>query len=102
MSALVVGFIGTGVMGSAMAHHLIAKGHPLRVFNRTPARARALLDAGASWCDSPAAVARASQIVITIVGTPADVDATYRGPNASPRGITGRRCSATAATGSRR
>ncbi len=81
MSALVVGFIGTGVMGSSMARHLIAKGHPLRVFNRTRARAQALLDAGASWGDSPAAVARASQVVITIVGTPADVDSTYRGPN---------------------
>lgn len=81
MSELVVGFIGTGVMGSSMARHLMTAGHPLRVFNRTRARAQALLDAGASWCDSPAAVARASQVVITIVGTPADVDVTYRGSN---------------------
>jgi 3-hydroxyisobutyrate dehydrogenase len=81
MNARVVGFIGTGVMGSSMARHLIAKGHPLRVFNRTRARAQALLDEGAQWCDSPAAVARASEVVITIVGTPADVESTYRGAN---------------------
>jgi 3-hydroxyisobutyrate dehydrogenase len=79
MNARVVGFIGTGVMGSSMARHLIAKGHPLRVFNRTRARAQALVDEGAQWCDSPAAVARASEVVITIVGTPADVESTYRG-----------------------
>ena len=81
MSKLAVGFIGTGVMGSSMARHLLTAGHPLCVFNRTRARAQALLDAGASWCDSPAAVARSSQVVITIVGTPADVEGTYRGPN---------------------
>lgn len=81
MTALVVGFIGTGVMGSSMARHLLEKGHPLYVYNRTRARAQALLDAGARWCDSPAEVARQSQVVITIVGTPADVASTYRGAN---------------------
>jgi 3-hydroxyisobutyrate dehydrogenase len=81
MNALVVGFIGTGVMGSSMARHLITKGHPLHVYNRTRARAQAVLDAGGHWCESPAEVARQSQVVITIVGTPADVESTYRGPN---------------------
>jgi 3-hydroxyisobutyrate dehydrogenase len=81
MNALVVGFIGTGVMGSSMARHLLAKGHPLHVFNRTRARAQALVDAGAHWCDSPAEVARQSQVLISIVGTPRDVESTYRGPN---------------------
>lgn len=79
MSALVVGFIGTGVMGSSMACHLLAKGHPLYVYNRTRTRAQAVLDAGGRWCESPAEVARQSQVVITIVGTPADVESTYRG-----------------------
>ncbi|HTV21275.1 MAG TPA: NAD(P)-dependent oxidoreductase [Polyangiaceae bacterium] len=81
MTALVVGFIGTGVMGSSMAGHLIKKGHPLYVYNRTRERARAVVDAGGRWCDTPADVARQSQVVITIVGTPADVESTYRGAN---------------------
>jgi len=79
MSTLVVGFIGTGVMGASMARHLLAKGHAVRVFNRTPAKAQPLLDAGAVLCESPAEVARGSQVVISIVGTPRDVDEVYRG-----------------------
>jgi 3-hydroxyisobutyrate dehydrogenase len=81
MDALVVGFIGTGVMGSSMARHLLAKGHSLNVFNRTRARAQAVIDAGGRWCDSPRDVARQSQVVITMVGTPRDVESTYRGSN---------------------
>lgn len=81
MTALVVGFIGTGVMGTSMARHLLAKGHPLYVYNRTRERAQAVVDAGARWCSSPAEVARQSQAVITIVGTPDDVASTYRGPD---------------------
>jgi 3-hydroxyisobutyrate dehydrogenase len=81
MDALVVGFIGTGVMGSSMARHLLAKGHTLNVFNRTRARAQAVVDAGGRWCDTPRDVARQSQVLITIVGTPRDVESTYRGPN---------------------
>jgi 3-hydroxyisobutyrate dehydrogenase-like beta-hydroxyacid dehydrogenase len=80
MTSLTVGFIGTGVMGISMARHLLARGHALSVYNRTRARAQPLVDAGAAWCDNPAEVARRSQVVITIVGTPQDVEGVYRGP----------------------
>lgn len=90
MNAQVVGFIGTGVMGTSMARHLLAKGHPLYVYNRTRARAQAVVDAGGRWCENPAEVARQSHVVVTIVGTPADVESTYRGAKgilgASPPG----------------
>ncbi len=76
-----IGFIGTGIMGGPMAGHLLRAGHPLTVFNRTRARAQPLLEAGAAWADSPAAVAAASDIVITIVGFPDDVEQTYLGPD---------------------
>jgi 3-hydroxyisobutyrate dehydrogenase len=79
MSTLVVGFIGTGVMGASMARHLLAKGHGVRVFNRTRAKAQPVLDAGGVFCQSPAEVARGSQVVISIVGAPRDVDEVYRG-----------------------
>jgi len=74
-----IGWIGTGVMGASMAGHLHAAGHELSVFNRTRAKADALLADGASWCDTPAAVAANSEIVFSIVGFPCDVESTYLG-----------------------
>ena len=40
-----IGFAGIGIMGSGMASNLIAKGHPLIVWNRTRAKAEAIRDA---------------------------------------------------------
>jgi 3-hydroxyisobutyrate dehydrogenase len=75
-----VGFIGLGIMGRSMAGHLLAAGHPLAVYNRTPERAGPLLAQGAAWCDTPAAVAARSDVVITIVGMPTDVEQVWLGP----------------------
>jgi 3-hydroxyisobutyrate dehydrogenase len=74
-----VGFIGTGIMGAAMAGHLLAAGHPLHVFNRTRSKAEPLLARGATWHDSPAEVAAAAEIVITMLGLPGDVEEVYLG-----------------------
>jgi 3-hydroxyisobutyrate dehydrogenase len=71
-----IGWIGTGVMGAPMAGHLLAAGHELRAFNRTRSRADGVIEAGATWCDSPAAVADGAEAVISMVGYPADVRAT--------------------------
>ncbi|MGI8712937.1 MAG: NAD(P)-dependent oxidoreductase [Solirubrobacteraceae bacterium] len=68
-----VGWIGTGVMGGAMAGHLLAAGHPVTVFNRTRARADDLVSAGARWADTPAQLAAAVDVVFTMLGYPADV-----------------------------
>jgi len=38
-----IGWIGTGVMGSSMAGHLLEAGHQVAVFNRTRARADELV-----------------------------------------------------------
>lgn len=74
-----IGFIGTGVMGLSMAGHLMDAGYPLSVFNRTRERAASLLDRGAVWQDTPAAIAAASDVIVTIVGFPADVESVYLG-----------------------
>ncbi len=74
-----IGWIGTGVMGQSMAGHLQAAGHELFVFNRTKSKTQALVDKGAQWCDSPADVAKQAEIIFTIVGFPADVEATFCG-----------------------
>lgn len=76
-----IGWIGTGVMGTSMCGHLITAGYPAAVYNRTPERAKPLVDMGATYCASPAEVAAASDIVFTIVGFPADVEEVYLGDN---------------------
>ncbi|PIE67253.1 MAG: oxidoreductase [Deltaproteobacteria bacterium] len=70
-----IGWIGTGVMGQSMCGHLIKAGHRLTVFNRSREKAQPLLDNGAVWADTPKDVARASDIIFTMVGFPADVNA---------------------------
>lgn len=78
-SKLHVGFVGLGVMGASMAGQLL-KSCPLTVYTRTAKRAKPLLEAGADWAESPAAVASCSDVVVTIVGYPEDVEAVYLGP----------------------
>lgn len=68
-----VGWIGTGVMGCSMCGHLIDKGFPATVYNRTKSKAGPLLAKGAFWADSPKEVAEQSEVVFTIVGFPGDV-----------------------------
>jgi 3-hydroxyisobutyrate dehydrogenase len=74
-----IGWIGTGVMGAAMAGHLQAAGHELFVFNRTRQRADSLVEKGARWCPAPADVAAEAEIIFTIVGFPRDVEKVYLG-----------------------
>lgn len=80
MSSHSIAFIGTGVMGRSMAGHLLKAGHTLHIFNRTKAKAQPLLDAGAHWHESAGVAAAQADFVFTIVGFPADVEATYFGP----------------------
>jgi 3-hydroxyisobutyrate dehydrogenase len=68
-----IGWIGTGVMGASMCGHLMRAGFAATVFNRTKAKAEKLLSFGAAWAESPRAVARASDVIFTIVGYPNDV-----------------------------
>jgi 3-hydroxyisobutyrate dehydrogenase len=75
----VIGFIGLGVMGRSMARHLRHAGHQLIVYNRTRSRADEILQLGAQWADSPRDVARAADVVITMVGYPRDVEEVYLG-----------------------
>ena len=80
MTAIRVGWIGTGVMGAPMCGHLLASGYPVTVFNRTPERARGLLERGAAWAESPQAVAQHADVVFTMVGFPDDVREIVLGP----------------------
>src|SRR5437588_7991234 len=74
-----VGWIGTGVMGRWMCQHLANKGYAATVYNRSKEKAQPLLDAGAAWADTPAAVAERSDVVFAIVGFPKDVREVFLG-----------------------
>jgi len=62
-----LGFIGTGIMGGPMTRNLLKAGYAVTVHNRTKAKAHALLAEGANWAQTPADVARHSDMVITCV-----------------------------------
>ena len=81
-----IGWIGTGVMGSSMCGHLIAKGFTATVYNRSKEKARGLIEKGAKWADTPKAVAEQSDVVFTIVGFPADVRSVVLGPDGTLAG----------------
>ena len=75
-----LGFIGLGTMGSAMAGHLLRAGYPLTVWNRTPGRDAALVDAGAAEATDPAAVGGVSEVVVISVSDTPDVESVLFGP----------------------
>lgn len=72
-----IGFIGAGVMGKNMALHLQRAGYPLHVYTRTKEKALELIENGAKWEDSVASLANNSDIIITMIGTPQDVEDVY-------------------------
>ncbi len=74
-----IGWIGTGVMGSSMAGHILAAGYPVNVYNRSKEKTRPLTDKGAIWRESPAEVAAVSDMVFAIVGYPEDVQEVFLG-----------------------
>lgn len=76
-----IGFVGTGVMGSGMVANLLKGGCEVAVYNRTKEKAQPLVEKGATWMPSVAELAAASDIIITIVGYPKDVESVYFGPD---------------------
>ncbi|MET9328651.1 2-hydroxy-3-oxopropionate reductase [Tsukamurella sp. NPDC003166] len=74
-----IAFIGLGIMGSPMAVHLQNAGHTVAGFNRTPERAKPLVDAGGRCASSIAdAVADAEVIAVMVPDSP-DVEAVLAG-----------------------
>ena len=74
-----IGWIGTGLMGNPMAKHLINAGYKLNVFNRSRLKAETLTELGATWFDTPADIAANSEVIITMIGFPKDVEEVYFG-----------------------
>jgi 3-hydroxyisobutyrate dehydrogenase-like beta-hydroxyacid dehydrogenase len=84
-----IGFIGLGMMGAGMASNLQKAGHDLIVNDLTRQAASKHLNAGATWAESPRAVAEACDIVFTSLPTPADVQAVGTGESGLIEGFRG-------------
>jgi 3-hydroxyisobutyrate dehydrogenase-like beta-hydroxyacid dehydrogenase len=82
-----VAFLGLGKMGLAMATNLQRAGYPLTVWNRSAAKAEPLRAAGASLAESPAAAARAADIVISSLADDASLAAVVSGPDGALGGL---------------
>jgi 3-hydroxyisobutyrate dehydrogenase-like beta-hydroxyacid dehydrogenase len=78
-----IGFAGLGIMGGRMAANVARAGFPLTVWNRTRAKATdfAAAHAGVAVADSPAALAAASDVVVTMVVDGPQVEAVLLGPD---------------------
>jgi len=75
-----IAFIGLGIMGSRMAHNLLAQGHQLSIYNRTASKAQALVQGGATLAASPQAAAQQAEVIITMLASPEVVQAVATGP----------------------
>ena len=58
-----IGFIGLGQMGAAMGANLVAAGHAVTVYNRSPAKAAPLVEKGARLATSVAEACRGNVVV---------------------------------------
>jgi 3-hydroxyisobutyrate dehydrogenase len=76
-----VGYIGLGHLGFYLASSLIRAGHHVTVTDLDRTLAAPLVDAGATWADTAADVARASNVVFTCLPSPAVIDRVLTGPN---------------------
>jgi 2-hydroxy-3-oxopropionate reductase len=82
-----VGFVGLGIMGTSMARNLIEDGHELVIHNRTRAKAEKLAKLGAEVATSPREVAGRSDVIITMLPGPPEVEEVLAGENGLLEGV---------------
>lgn len=82
-----LGWIGTGVMGRWMCQHCMNAGFKAVVYNRTPERAKPLVEQGARLARSAHEAAENADVVIMIVGYPRDVREVALGANGVLAGL---------------
>jgi 3-hydroxyisobutyrate dehydrogenase len=88
-----VGFIGTGAMGLPMLNNLLKKGYLALAYDAAAGALDAAVKLGAARAGSPAEVAKASDLVISMLPSAANVEAVYLGANGVIEGAgAGRLC----------
>ena len=75
-----IAFLGLGRMGLGMASRLVAKGHDVAVWNRSPDKARPVVALGARLAPTPAAAATGAEIVLTMLADDPASEAVWLGP----------------------
>ena len=83
-----IGFIGLGNMGAAIAANLVRAQYDVAIWNRSPEKARPLLDAGATAVTSPKAAAAGRDVVFTMLADDSAVDSVCAGENGLLAGLT--------------
>lgn len=76
-----VGFVGLGIMGMPMARNLLEAGYDLVVYNRSREKAGELTREGAETADNLKDLAKGSDVVITMIPGPAEVESVVSGEN---------------------
>ncbi|HTR07407.1 MAG TPA: NAD(P)-dependent oxidoreductase [Paraburkholderia sp.] len=79
MDKQVLGFCGPGLMGAPMIRHLLRAGHAVRVWNRTPDKAEALIADGAQVAATPRELGREADVVLLCVADAAAVESVVFG-----------------------
>jgi len=62
-----IALLGLGTMGAGMAANLLKAGFSINVYNRTAAKARALINAGARFASTPAEAAKGASVILSMV-----------------------------------
>lgn len=83
-----IAFLGLGNMGTGIAHCLLRAGHSLRVWNRTEAKTKSLVDAGAIACATPVEAIAGVPLVISSLMDDQSVQTVFDGPNGVIRNMT--------------
>src|SRR5258708_35496691 len=81
-----IGYVGLGLMGSAMARNLMKAGHSLVVHNRSRAIVDQLVSDGAVAANSPKEVAQQVDFVFTNLPDSPDVEQVVLGPDGIAQG----------------
>lgn len=76
-----IGFLGAGIMALPMARNCMAKGFAVHAHNRTKSNAEPLLQSGAAWAETPAALLERCQAVVVMLTGPEAIEAMMDGPH---------------------
>jgi 3-hydroxyisobutyrate dehydrogenase len=76
-----IGLIGTGRLGGGMVERLIKVGHEVYIWNRSPEKAQHLVKLGANLMATPAMVAEATEVILSVLTDASAIEAVYSGPS---------------------